>query len=57
MVQVREVIVERVARDTEAETRLRGSQAPIVPVTLLRSYVGTIETPPEQLLRATTGEE
>ena len=57
MVQVREVIVERVARETEAETLLRGSQAPIVPETLLRSYEGTIETPPEQLLRATIKEE
>ena len=55
--QVQEVILERVARETESETLLRGSQAPVLPETLLRSYEGTIETPPEQLLRATIKEE
>ena len=55
--QVLEVLKERAARETEQETLLRGSVAPVLPETLLRSYEGAIETPPEQLLRASNEEK
>ena len=51
--QVLEVLQKRIARETEQATLLRGSEAPILPDTLLRSYEESIETPPEQLLRPT----
>ncbi|MBC7527972.1 MAG: hypothetical protein H7308_10520 [Chthonomonadaceae bacterium] len=55
--QVLEVLKERAARETEQETLPRGSVAPVLPETLLRSYEGAIETPPEQLLRASNEEK
>ena len=50
--QVLKVLQARIARETEQATLLRGSEAPVLPDTLLRSYEGVIETPPEQLLRS-----
>ena len=55
--QVLEILRERAARETEQETLLRGSVAPVVPETLLRSYRHPIEEAPEQLLRASIEEE
>ncbi|MBC7527044.1 MAG: hypothetical protein H7308_05800 [Chthonomonadaceae bacterium] len=51
--QVLKVLWERISRETEQATLLRGSEAPVLPDTLLRSYEESIETPPEQLLRPT----
>ena len=54
---VLEVLKERAARETDQKTLLRGVEAPVLPETLLRSYEGTLQTPPEQLLRAAENEE
>ena len=54
---VLKVIQERVARETEQSTLLRGSEAPVLPATLLRSYEGTPDTSPEQLLRPSQSEK
>lgn len=50
--RVLETLRERDAKETAQLTLLRGSTAPVSPETLLRSYEGTPETEPEQLLRS-----
>ena len=50
---VLQILRERVARETEQATLLRGSDAPVVPETLLRSYEEKVDEPQEQLLRPT----
>ncbi len=55
--QVLDTVQKRADRETEQATLLRGSEAPVLPETLLRSYEGVIETPPEQLLRAVQGDD
>ncbi len=50
---VLQILRERVARETEQATLLRGSEAPVVPETLLRSYEEKVDEPQEQLLRPT----
>ena len=55
--RVLDVLQERERRETEQSTLLRGSEAPVQPETLLRSYEGAIDTPPEQLLRVANGTE
>jgi len=50
---VLQILRERVAREIEQATLLRGSEAPVVPETLLRSYEEKVDEPQEQLLRPT----
>ena len=57
LAQVLDTVQKRADRETEQATLLRGSEAPVLPGTLLRSYEGVIETPPEQLLRAVQGDD
>ena len=57
LAQVLDTVQKRADRETEQATLLRGSEAPVLPETLLRSYEGVIETPPEQLLRAVQGDD
>ena len=55
--RVLDVLQERERRETEQSTLLRGSEVPVQPETLLRSYEGTMDTPPEQLLRVANATE